>query len=649
MNIQEYETISDKAVNHLTNNGSKSRSVNSLYKMSNKILYQFIIEKGGFTFDEVLDWIKINRYIWYKAKFKAIKRLAFSIYDYELNGCFTSDKFIYFTTNELILYVKDDEANLINEFITKNKYKGNYCGHIRNILAHYFLYLRDKNIHLDRLTLFDYEELYYYFKTTFPKKYFERSVGLIKRFMDFYKENFHKSQNMSFLLYKKTINHLQYLRSKLIKDDIIPLTDDAGSTFSQDFFCNSYVNSFIAVMREYNYSKKKIEHMKCQLNLFHLFLHLIDYKYSPRIIEYWTDNIIKPISKGYLSYRNTVLRYINYIQDKLNSQEINLKFTKFNIEKIYLRKNNFDNSLPLWSKNVVLEYFNYRKRTGCVESTINNDRSSILKLCLYLDNAGITQFNKISPNILMHYNKNEKHKSLNGKNNYIGRVRSFIRYLQDLSIVPLFDLSTVLEGCRVTQKVIITLPDNMVEKLYNLKYKLQTNVEYRAYAIFMLGLRLGIRSYDIANLKFENVSFKNMTIRFIQSKTQKFIELPMPTDVANAIYNYVKIVRPNHDSEYIFIGRYAPYVKISRSVCRADLKRLILLAGYTTTDVGGFHILRRTYASNLLKMKRNINEVALALGHSTNVTVDKYLNINKEYGYLCPLELDLIPYGGKNL
>lgn len=53
MDIQEFEVVSNKAIIYLTNNYSKSRAVNSLCLMANKILSQFIVEKGGFEFTEV--------------------------------------------------------------------------------------------------------------------------------------------------------------------------------------------------------------------------------------------------------------------------------------------------------------------------------------------------------------------------------------------------------------------------------------------------------------------------------------------------------------------------------------------------------------------------------------------------------------------
>ena len=638
MNIFEFEKILNMAVKYLTNDYTKSKSVCDQYLIAKRIMSEFINIKKEFKFEDVLNWIKENQVNWYKGKFKVIKRLAYSIYDYECNNKFTTSEFVYYNTNELILFLADDEVALINDYILKSNLKGEYQGNIRNCLSHFFLYIKEKKLIIDNLTLVDFENLYYELKQRFLAEYFNRTIGHIKKFVNYYSVKKNINIPMSFILNNYIMSNLKYLRSVIINDKQNKiLIDKSGTTLSSNMFSDNLIDNFIAILKSHNYSKSVIMHIKSQIRLFHMFLNIIDYKYSLEILDYWINSVIKVKYKGYKATRNIVLRYIDYINGRLD------------IKKIYNKLNKFDSTLPTWCYKDVESYLTYRKRTGCVDNTITNDKCAILSFCLFLDSKDIKTFELINHQLLIDYTTNMYNKSLEGKNNYISRVKSFVSYLQDKKIIPLFNLASILEGNRVPKKIVSTLETEVITKIYNLKDNLKTDVELRSYAIFIIGIRLGLRSLDIVNLKFENVSFKNMTISFIQSKTKRHTTLPLPIEVANAIYNYVKYGRTKCDNDYIFIQKRAPYLKLSRTACGSGLQRLIKMTGFTSVKAQGFHILRRTYASTLLKTNKTTSSIALALGHSTNGTVHKYLNINKSLGYTCPLELTSIEYRGKEL
>ena len=162
----------------------------------------------------------------------------------------------------------------------------------------------------------------------------------------------------------------------------------------------------------------------------------------------------------------------------------------------------------------------------------------------------------------------------------------------------------------------------------------------------MLGIKCGLRSIDIVNLKFENVSFKNRTIKIKQIKTQKEITLPIPIITLNAIYNYVKNVRPNSSSEYIFISFQMPFDRLSRNVCDRSFSLIQKLNGILPDEYKGFHICRKTYASSIINRTRDVDITAYSLGHSDNSTVDDYISIDFSSMHECPLNLKAIGYGG---
>lgn len=60
----------------------------------------------------------------------------------------------------------------------------------------------------------------------------------------------------------------------------------------------------------------------------------------------------------------------------------------------------------------------------------------------------------------------------------------------------------------------------------------------------------------------------------------------------------------------------------------------------------GLHILRRTYASELLKSGISVSLIASALGHADTGTVDRYLAVEEEKIRKCSLPIDEISYKG---
>ena len=53
----------------------------------------------------------------------------------------------------------------------------------------------------------------------------------------------------------------------------------------------------------------------------------------------------------------------------------------------------------------------------------------------------------------------------------------------------------------------------------------------------------------------------------------------------------------------------------------------------------GFHVLRKTFATNLLRGNTPVTLISDSLGHSTNSTVYHYLSLDEERMRLCPLSM----------
>ena len=154
--------------------------------------------------------------------------------------------------------------------------------------------------------------------------------------------------------------------------------------------------------------------------------------------------------------------------------------------------------------------------------------------------------------------------------------------------------------------------------------------------MIQLGLYMGIRGVDIVNLTIDNVDWERASIRVLQEKTGYEINLPMPAYVANAIYRYIMKERPDSSDRSIFIREKAPFDRIGTGACLRALGNALpdrKVAG------SGFHVTRKTYATNLLKNDVSAQNVAEALGHRGLDSIHKYLSLEEAGMRQCCLSL----------
>lgn len=161
----------------------------------------------------------------------------------------------------------------------------------------------------------------------------------------------------------------------------------------------------------------------------------------------------------------------------------------------------------------------------------------------------------------------------------------------------------------------------------------------RNYAILLLASRLGLRSSDIANLKFSMLDWDNNLIRFSTQKTGQEQELPLLAIVGNAIIDYLKNSRPNCiKSEYVFLQCKAPYCKISPDVVYNAVSGIISASGVVTGHRHhGAHSMRHSFATTMLKQGTSLPVISEVLSHRNTQATTTYLRIDMESLMKCAL------------
>lgn len=80
-----------------------------------------------------------------------------------------------------------------------------------------------------------------------------------------------------------------------------------------------------------------------------------------------------------------------------------------------------------------------------------------------------------------------------------------------------------------------------------------------------------------------------------------------------------------------------PFNAVTKSVCNSALKRTL---PERSISGSGFHVTRRTFATELLKNNVKKNVISDLLGHRNKEQLMKYLNLDSDRMFLCPLSLE---------
>ncbi len=167
----------------------------------------------------------------------------------------------------------------------------------------------------------------------------------------------------------------------------------------------------------------------------------------------------------------------------------------------------------------------------------------------------------------------------------------------------------------------------------------------RDYAMFLLALKLGFRSSDIANLKFENIFWQTNEFIFEQKKTGKSVTLPILPEVGNAIIDYLKYGRPQSNENYCFLQIVSPHEKIATHDIANSVQFYLKRANIDLRNrKHGPHALRHSFASCLLDQTTPLPVISEALGHSSTMSTMFYLRIDTLSLKQCALEVPSIPF-----
>lgn len=287
-----------------------------------------------------------------------------------------------------------------------------------------------------------------------------------------------------------------------------------------------------------------------------------------------------------------------------------------------------------------------RGAEGWKRSTLDMLGACVCRFCMFVDGIGVADFADVTAEHVKLLDARDPHATPEGKNASDSRMRQLPGRLGG-------------EGGPSGPHPLLALPNTaapretaVVTPAPNEQHKLERvladggGVSLRDKAMPRLGLRMGVRASDVVALPGGGISWDGATVRFVQAKTGYEVGLPMPADVANAVYRYIVAERPESREESVFLRREAPPAPLDAGAAQRSLRKAL---PDRSIPGSGFHSLRKTFASNMLRGGAAPAQVAEALGHRGIGNVRKRLSLDEERMRLCAISLEgggPLPEGG---
>lgn len=409
--------------------------------------------------------------------------------------------------------------------------------------------------------------------------------------------------------------------------------DTAGTAFQPSKRLESLAVKLLSSLDDQRYSSATKKKYRNDLANYFLFIEVNRFEHSPGSVKSWLEHI--PKNTLWERRRHNLALFEDYLATGSAYKKSSYTWQPLQID-----------SLPDWSRGIILGFVAERQREGLSQATLKMCRVASCRFFKFLDSEGVRNAQEITPELIREFHNADKHSTPMGKNIYRIKVRQLLSYMAELKLVPQSLYLAISTQCAPSQNIVSVMSADMEAAVYRYRAGATTPLELRNAAIVMLGLRIGVRASDIVNLKITDFNWQERIVSFVQIKTGKHITLPVPTDVGNTVYKYITEGRPKsstYGDGYVFIRHHAPFSEMKTiQACRFAFERIMSEYGLELPSGQGFHITRKTFATRLLTSNNTIDDISNALGHAMPKTVEPYLQRDEEQMRLCPLPFESV-------
>lgn len=206
-------------------------------------------------------------------------------------------------------------------------------------------------------------------------------------------------------------------------------------------------------------------------------------------------------------------------------------------------------------------------------------------------------------------------------------LRSFLQYARYRGDITLDLAAAVLPVANWSMTSIPrAIPADQVRRLLA-SINRRTAMGRRDYAILLLLARLGLRAGEVTFLELDDIDWKAGCLS-VSGKSGRRTELPLPTDVGEALVAYLQHGRPRSTSRRVFLRARAPSRGfLTQCAITSVVKHRLERAGIDAPTKGA-HQFRHGLATQMLRHGASLTEIGEVLGHRSPETTKIYAKVD---------------------
>ena len=257
---------------------------------------------------------------------------------------------------------------------------------------------------------------------------------------------------------------------------------------------------------------------------------------------------------------------------------------------------------------------------GRSEKTFDNYKSHIKRFLNYYDEN--VEINKLSDEDIVEYVK-KNYLELNRCAETLNVGICSIKYFYSVCFNR-----TINKNLLPASKLVKRMPTIITKELFIKIFNEEKCLKYKCWLI--LAFCSGLRVYEIANLKIENIYPNEYKIKVL-GKGNKERYTILPDIVTKFLRLYCKEQRITNKSGYLFISKDKTDKINSKSIINYFMA---IKKAYNLDKNISFHTLRHSFATYYLMNGGNIITLKSMMGHSHLDTTNRYLHIAQNFNEL---------------
>lgn len=290
--------------------------------------------------------------------------------------------------------------------------------------------------------------------------------------------------------------------------------------------------------------------------------------------------------------------------------------------------------------NTMERYLSHEASNRLKASTIYEKSRYLYRFQIFMTDSGISSLRAITNIHIITFLMSIDRQFATLQHHTIQTLRGFFKYLYREELIDI-DLAADIPKDKFTKQP--KLPSVYTEKEINdmiASIDRSTRVGRRNYAIVLLAARLGLRSSDIAGIRFNSIDWDNCVISLNQFKTGKRLELPLFPQIGEAIIDYLKYGRPESPLQELFLLARSPFTPVVSNAIGGIVRSCYIAAGIDIRNrKAGTHSLRHSLAGILLAKGTTLPIITEVLGHENSASTRYYLRIDLASMSKCALEV----------